>query len=120
MKKLRNFWFVCVSLVLAITCAYGVPALSFEETITGEVSGYAVFKAKLLGMKPENMVLYKVVLSIGSERPKRIPPHRRYVEVLSKRSVPMWYFGRRIKAVIIYVGDERGGYYWLRRIEEVE
>lgn len=114
-----KFKLLIISLLISIS--FGVPALSFKESVTGEIYGLSVVKAKVLGIKPGDMVIYKLVLKVEEEeRPRWMPEKKKYLEVFSKKNIPMWLFGKEVTATIIYMGDERGGKYWLLNIKEVE
>ncbi len=103
-----------------VATSFAVPALSFKETVTGKVYGFSVLKADVLGIKPGEMIIYKLVLKVEDERPRWMPEKKRYLEVLTKKNIPLWLFGKEVTATIIYRGDERGGSYWLIKIKEVE
>ena len=113
--------FKTLLITLLISISFGVPALSFKESVTGKVYGLAVLKAKVLGIKPGDMVIYRLVLKVeGDEKPKWMPKKKEYLEVYSKKNIPLWLFGKEVTASIIYMGDEWGGKYWLLNIKEVE
>ncbi|WP_457600498.1 hypothetical protein [Hydrogenivirga sp.] len=99
-----------------VTFVRAVPALSPEEELSGEVVGYSVLRARLMGMSPPNMVVYEI--SIQSHRKLRFSDSY-VVRVLSKRPVPSWVFGKTLRVKVLYRGDERGGAYWLRRVLEI-
>ena len=91
--------------------ASAVPAPDLEKEFRGEVVRYSVFRAGLREMYPKNMVLYEIVVS--SENGSSA------VSLLSKRPLPSWLFGKTLWVKAVYVGDEHGGVYWLKRILEV-
>ncbi|EDP74947.1 hypothetical protein [Hydrogenivirga sp. 128-5-R1-1] len=92
--------------------AFAVPAPDLEKEFRGEVVRYSVFRAGLREMYPKNMVLYEIVVSSENRSSSA-------VSLLSKRPLPSWLFGKTLRVKAVYVGDEHGGVYWLKRILEV-
>ena len=105
---------ILLSFLLVVASAFGVPALSTNEIARGEVVGLCVVRGETVNIKPDSLIIYKAKIKLDS-------PLRRAEEevvVYSKRPIPQWLFGKRVRAVVIYGGDERGGRYWLVRINE--
>ena len=104
---------VLVFFVLSLCpLASAVPAPNLEKEFRGEVVRYSVFRAGLREMYPRNMVLYEIVVSPENSSSSA-------VSLLSKRPLPSWLFGKTLRVKAVYVGDEHGGVYWLKRILEV-
>ena len=69
--------------------------------------------SKLLGIKPE-IVLYKLVISVEKVEDIKGPnflkgKEGQLVTLYSKEGLSSKFYGEKIKAIVEYKGDERGG-----------
>jgi hypothetical protein len=110
--------------IVAITStSHAVPASPNKAILLGTVKEYAITSASLAGMKPEQ-VLYRLTIFVEASedvmgRPDFIKSKEgNTVSVYSKEKLSAGLFGRRIKALVEYLGDERGGIFWIRELEE--
>jgi hypothetical protein len=107
----------------SLSTAQAVPARPNKAILLGTVKEYSITSANLAGMRPEQ-VLYKLTIFVeASEEVKGLPnfiknKEGRTVDVYSKEKLSSELFGQRIKAVVEYLGDERGGFFWIRHIEK--
>ena len=105
--------------------AGAVPMIPNEAAIQGVVEEYCLTKAGLLGISPEQM-LYKLAISVRTiEDIKDYPNFLRGKEgqsiiFYSKENQSSELFGKEVKAVVEYRGDERGGLFWIKNIEVVK
>lgn len=107
-----------IALLLLAGLSFGVPAIPQHAEIEGEVVVYSVIRAEVVNVYPKDMVLYELVLKPKDNRKYRRSV-RGYVQILSKKPIAEWFFGRDVRIRAIYRGDERGGAYWLIKVLEV-
>ena len=119
-------------LILTTLCLFLVtdtgsaaPAISNESLIEGEVSGYAIVLSDLVGIKPIQKI-YILTIKIDSSRNTGNGPDflinkiGQNVRFLSKKVLSPGLFGKIIRARARYKGDERGGTYWIHKIEVIK
>lgn len=110
----RDLWRVLPLLLvlgLSVAPAWGVPALSDETVVEGEVVEYAIVASSVLHIEPPT-TLYR--LQILPADPAGVP-----LKVLSREPLSARLFGRRVRAKVLCQGDEWGGRCWLRQIESL-
>ncbi len=119
-----------VSLILSLSMIFsvmdalagGVAAVPNKAGLRGTVLGYCVISSSLEGIRPEQ-ALYKLTISIEeTEDIKNYPNFLRDKEgqsitFYSKEKQPLELYGRKIKAIIEYKGDEKGGRFWIKQIK---
>ncbi len=103
-------------LILLNLCSFGIPAFSKEETVEGCVIELSTLSSEILNKKPKQ-ALYRITLKPSE---KASFQKGKYIEILSKASVPHWIFGRRVKVKITFSGDEKVGSYWLNSLSVIE
>lgn len=99
-----------------------VPVIPNEGMVTGKVLGYSVVSSSILNIKPV-MTIYG--LEILVERSEEVKGMRNFtrdkvgklLSVYSKEELSAELFNKVIKAHVTYLGDERGGKFWIREIE---
>ena len=102
-----------------------VPAAPNQSIVRGTVSAYCVVSARLLGIEPEQTI-YKITMLVeASEAVKDSADFARDkqgqdIELLTKVKPEEKLFGKKIKAVVFYRGDERGGSFWIRNLEVIK
>ena len=102
-----------------------VPAAPNQSIVRGTVSAYCVVSARLLGIEPEQTI-YKITMLVeASEAVKDSADFAsgkegQDIELLTKVKPAEELFGKRIKAVVFYRGDERGGSFWIRNLEVIK
>ena len=113
---------LCMCLVFS-SPAWGVPSIENRAVLHGKVLEYSITSSSLLNIKPEQ-TLYKLVIAVEStETIKAYPDFLRSrvgtsVTMYSRQKLSPELFGKQIKAIAEYRGDERGGLFWIRTIEE--
>jgi len=100
--------------------AFAVKAFSEVETVSGTVVSYEITKLDVSRKTIRRHVLYIITLADLDRKPAFMKEGQRFLRVLSSKPVPPWIFSRRVKVRVRYSGDERGGYYWLISIREVD
>ena len=96
-----------------------------EAFLKGIVLEYCVTSSSTLGIKPEQ-ALYKVLVSIEETGAvKEFPGFLKGKEgqaltFYSRETMSTEFYGKRIKALVTYEGDEKGGFYWIKQIEIVQ
>jgi hypothetical protein len=105
--------------------AGAVPVIPNEAVFQGVVKEYCLTQSGLSGISPEQ-ILYKLVISVSTvEDVKNSPNFLRGKEgqsiiFYSKEKQSSDLFGKEVKAVAEYKGDERGGLFWIKKIEVVK
>ena len=129
---MRNKFSFILIFVLTVSCLFAVakisdavPAVSNGSIIEGLVSEYAVVLSDLIGIEPRQ-TLYRLTVNITSSHNIDEGPDFLFkmigqdVRFLSKEKLSPELFGKRIKAMARYKGDERGGTYWIYDIAVIE
>jgi hypothetical protein len=107
------------------TTVCAVPVIANEAVLLGVVKECGMTKASLLGISPEQ-ILYKLVISVRTiEDIKDYPNFLRGKEGQSiifylKAGQSSELFGKEVRAVVEYKGDERGGLFWIKNIDVVK
>lgn len=111
-------------LLISYTIAFAIPAAHNEAILKGTVTEYCLSLSSLSGIKPE-MVLNKLVITVDEVEDVKGPNFLKIKKgysgtFYSKETLPVELFGKKVKAVIEYVGDEKGGRFWINKIELLE
>jgi len=121
-----NCKFVIIIILLGFSVsAHAVPVMTNKAMIEGTVSGYCLESSATEGIKPEQ-VLYKLIISVEDVMDVEDYPNflrgkkGESVIFYSKFKQPPEIFGKRIKAVVEYKGDERGGLFWIKALEVIK
>lgn len=118
------FALVIFFLLYILVSADAVPVMPNETAVKGRVEEYSLISSKLMGIKPE-MTLYKLVISIEKVENVKGPnflkdKEGQLVTLYSKEGLSSKFYGEKIKAIVEYRGDERGGLFWIKRIEIIK
>ncbi len=118
------FALVIFFLLYILVSADAVPVMPNETAVKGHVEEYCLTSSKLLGIKPE-IVLYKLVISVEKVEDIKGPnflkgKEGQLVTLYSKEGLSSKFYGEKIKAIVEYKGDERGGLFWIKRIEIIK
>ncbi len=101
------------------------PVISNESVVSGTVSEYSIVSSHLIGIEPEQ-VIYRLTIKIESTENINNKPNLlvskngQTVQFHSKERLSSELFGKRIKAIATYIGDERGGLFWINNIEIIK
>lgn len=122
--KPKFFAFVIFFLLYILVSADAVPVMPNETAVKGHVEEYCLTSSKLLGIKPER-VLYKLVISVSDVEDIKGPnflkgKEGQLVTLYSKEELSSKFYGEKIKAIVEYKGDERGGLFWIKRVEIIK
>jgi hypothetical protein len=113
-RCLLFFVFIFLTLGFHRLQGYAVPSISFEREVEGQVVAIETLKAEVIDIEPPDIVLHKLVLKLFEGRGKY---KSKFLTVYSRKRLPLCLFGQKIKVVVLFVGDERGGLYWLRELK---
>jgi hypothetical protein len=102
-----------------------VPVMPNKSILKGTVTEYCLISSSLLGIAPDQ-VLYKLVICV--EETQDVEDYENFlrdkpgqsVTFYTKTKPPFEVYGKRIKALVEYRGDERGGLFWIKQIEVLE
>jgi len=109
-------------LCLASLNAFAVPVAPNESVVKGTVVEYgSTSPASRSGKQAAG--LYKLVLKVEST--EDIPDMLNFLADKKGQKIEFWskerfdavFVGKKIKAVVEYRGDERGGGFWIKKIE---
>ena len=108
-------------LLYILVPADAVPVMPNETAVKGHVEEYCLTSSKLLGIKPER-ILYKLVISVSNVEDIKGPnflkgKEGQLVNFYSKEELSSKYYDEKIKVIVEYKGDEKGGLFWIKRIE---
>lgn len=106
------------------TVLEAVPVMPNETAIRGRIEKYCLISSSFLKIEPE-MPLCKLVVSVESVEGVKGPnflkgKEGQLVTLYSKEKQPVELFGKKAKITLEYRGDERGGLFWIKRIEVIE
>lgn len=99
-----------------------VPVVPNEAVIIGTVKAFCMASSGLEGISPEQ-VIYKLVISVEETKdvkgyPNLLKSKKGLVlTFFTKERLSVEVFGKRIKGRVKYMGDERGGRFWINNIE---
>lgn len=117
-----SFLFIVIVLILSCkSLADAVPVIPNEAILRGTVMEYCLTSSTLSGISPEQ-VLYKLLISVEeTEDVERYPnllkgKEGQVLTFFTKETPSLEVFGKRIKARVKYMGDERGGRFWIKDI----
>ena len=102
--------------------AFAVPAAPNEAMATGTVVEYSISSLPGPGPVP-GPGLYKIVVKVDAVEDRGDAPNflkgREGDEITfwSRNRLDPGLFGKKVKALVEYRGDERGGLFWLKRVK---
>ena len=106
------------------TLSEAVPVMPNETVIKWRIDEYCLTSSSLLKIEPE-ITLCKLVVSVENVEGVKGPnflkgKEGQSVTLYSKEKQPVELFGKKVKITLEYRGDERGGLFWIKRIEIIE
>ncbi len=119
---------LCVVLIMVacglIACrpSFGVSVIPNESLITSTVLEYSIVNSKLEKIEPEQ-TLYRLFVEVTESKAVEDKVNiakkdvGKTIKLFSKEKLSPCLFGKEIEVSVAYRGDERGGRYWIRRIE---
>lgn len=113
---------IIVFISLASSTAIAVTAVPNEAVAKGTVIEYAISSAGRSGDRP-GPGLYKIVVKVEAVEDSGDAPNflrgkeGQEISFWSKARLAPELFGKRIKAIVEYRGDERGGKFWIRSVD---
>lgn len=100
-----------------------VPAAPNEAVVTGTVAEYCIASPDTRERKQQGPGFYKLVISVETVKDVETMPNflkgkeGQTVTCWSKRELSPELFGKKVKAHLVYRGDERGGMFWIKSVE---
>ncbi|MCI2429053.1 hypothetical protein LM604_00145 [Candidatus Acetothermia bacterium] len=100
------------------------PIVPNASLVTAHVLKYSIWNGRLLSAQPES-TLYSLVLEVLTSEPvstdlPNLIKAGEIIEAFANEVLSPELFGKRIKAVVRLMGDERGQRFWIRDISIVE
>lgn len=126
--KLSKFDLATLSTLFLLFAAGNVTAVTVIPNcnmITGVVLEYGIVSSRLLGIKPDQ-TFYKLTIHLESSEDIVGMPNLLKgkegddITFYTKERLSSDIFGKKVRAEVSYRGDERGGRWWIRRIEILE
>jgi hypothetical protein len=117
--------FSMVFLLFVVGRVSGGTVIPNGALITGVILEYEIVSSRLLGMQPDQ-TLYKLTIHLeSSEDIVGMPNLLRGKEgediaFYTKEKLSSGIFGKKVRAEVLYRGDERGGRWWGRSIRILE
>jgi hypothetical protein len=113
---------ILIFVLFASSKAIAVTAVPNEATATGTVIEYCITSAGRPEAGP-GPGLYKIVVKVETAEDRGDAPN--FLKGKEGQKIPFWskmrldpeLFGKKVKAIVEYRGDERGGKFWIREIE---
>ncbi len=102
-----------------------VPVIPNESIVNGVVSEYSIVSSRLIGIKPEQIICRLTINIEASEGINDKPnllnnKNGQDMQFYSKEKLSPEIFGKKIKALARYTGDEKGGIFWIKNIEIIK
>ena len=125
LSYIRLIFTVIIILFSFNILASKVPVIPNKAVLRGTVMEYCLTSSSFLHIKPEQ-VIYRLVISVEEVEDVKGYPNflkgkeGQVVTVHSKEKISSEIFGKKIKAIIQFRGDERGGHFWLEHIETIK
>jgi hypothetical protein len=114
-----------VFLLFAAGSVTGGTVIPNGTLITGVILEYGIVSSRLLGIQPDQTI-YKVTIRLeSSEDIDGLPNLLRGKEgeditFYTKEKLSSDIFNKKVRAEVLYRGDERGGRWWVRSINILE
>ena len=126
MKKACILSILCLnSLLFAIESVCAVTVIPNGTLITGVILEYGIVSSRLLGIQPDQTI-YKVTICLESSEDIDEMPNllrgkeREDITFYTKEKLSSDIFNKKVRAEVLYRGDERGGRWWVRSINILE
>lgn len=125
MKKEIVKFFILFSMIFCFALitnkSFSVPVSENKTEIIGIVKGYSIISSGLINVEPEQKI-YKLTVKITET--KNLNNSNNYlsrfdndvVELYSKNRLSSELYGTKIRILIKYSGDEKGGLFWIQKI----
>ena len=116
---------IIVIFFLLNVLASAVPVIPNKAALKGTVVEYCLISSSLVGISPDQVLLKLVIYVEEVQDVKDYPNFLRGKEgqpitFYSKAKKSSELYGKRIKALVEYKGDERGGRLWIKHIEIIK
>jgi hypothetical protein len=101
------------------------PVIPNESVVNGTVSEYSIVSSHMIGIKPEQ-VIYRLTITIDFTENINGKPNfldnkiGQDIKFYSKEKLTPELFGKKVKGLVIFRGDEKGGLFWIRNIEIIK
>lgn len=122
LNRVRLLFFTLIIFSVGTGVADSVPAIPNKAVIKGTVAEFCLISSGLVGIKPE-LPLNKLTITVEEVEDEKGHPNflsgkeGQNIIFYSKEKLPQELYGQKIKAVVEYVGDERGGIFWIKKLE---
>jgi hypothetical protein len=127
MKKEIIFTFsIILALVVNTVFSYSqtlqaVPVIPNEGIIEGRVLEYCITLSSIVDIKPDQtFYILKISVTASEDIEGKVNLTKekvgKKIETFSKEKPAENLFNQRIRANVVYQGDERGGKYWIKNI----
>ncbi len=115
--------FMCFCVLLGCANALAVPAVPNEAAAKGTVVEYCISASMGRSGESPGPGLYKIVVKVESVEDRGGAPN--FLREKEGQEISFWskfrldpgLFGKKVKAIVEYRGDERGGKFWIRELE---
>lgn len=119
---------VCLTLFAllfsTLSISSSVPVIPNKAVVVGTVMEYAIGSSSLYSMSPEQTIYKLTIIVEGSEN---IETFTNFLEGKEGQTLPFFtkekpsseVYGKKIKALIKYSADERGGRFWIDKNIEI-
>ena len=117
-----------ITVFLVLSClvsviANAVPAVPNEAAAKGTVVEYCVSSRKGISAPGPGPGLYRIVVKVVTVEDRGDAPN--FLKGKEGQEISFWsmgrlapeLFGKKVKAIVEYRGDERGGMFWLKHVE---
>jgi hypothetical protein len=122
-----NFALIFVSVLVVISvfsCSktlQAVPVIPNEGIIEGRVLEYCITLSSIVDIKPDQtFYILKISVTASEDIEGKVNLTKekvgKKIETFSKEKPAENLFNQRIRANVVYQGDERGGKYWIKNI----
>ena len=125
LNRVRLLFFTLIIFSLGTGVADSVSVIPNKAVIKGTVAEYCLISSGSIGIKPE-MPLNKLTITVEEVEDENGHPNflsgkkGQNIIFYSKEKLPQELYGQKIKAVVEYVGDERGGKFWIKDIKVIK
>ena len=115
---------VLLTLIFGMTAtALAVPAVPNEAAATGTVVEYCISSLTGSPAPKPGPGLYKIVVRVEAVEDRGDAPN--FLQGKEGQEISFWsrnrldpgLFGKKVKVLVEYRGDERGGMFWLKRVK---
>ena len=114
-----------LSVLTPIKTVLAVSAVPNQSVVIGKVVKCSITSSSVLNIEPDQKI-YSITLNVESSEGVYQGTDflddniGEYVRFFSKSDLSRNLFGRKVKAIVSFKGDERGGKFWIVSIEVIE